>query len=264
MIELCKITFIGIIRDKVFQGIMMLAVLFLFIPSAASLSMRQVAELAITLSLTLVSFIQLLLAVFLGATVIWRDIDRKNAFSVLSLPVSRASYVLGRFLGVASFLLLVALVFCIVVIPVVHISSTIYPPNRPIVWGYIVMAILFITLRSILLVAVAMAFSTVSTSFFLPIFGTISVYLAGEASQQVKDYLFTLGGSKTVSPVFTKAALAIYYLLPNLSSLDLKVNAIYAISPTTRGAIITLLYATIYIAILLSMAALLFSRREIR
>ncbi|HCB31456.1 MAG TPA: hypothetical protein DEP50_12775, partial [Acinetobacter lwoffii] len=76
MISILQITLKGIFRDRIFQGIMALAVLFLLIPFAASLSMRQTTELSITLSLSLISFIMLLLAVFLGATSIWKDIER--------------------------------------------------------------------------------------------------------------------------------------------------------------------------------------------
>jgi len=95
MLNIMQITLKGIFRDRVFQGIMALGVLFLFIPSAASLSMRQVTELSITLSLSLISFILLLLAVFLGATSIWKDMERRYTFSVLSLPLSRSSYLWG-------------------------------------------------------------------------------------------------------------------------------------------------------------------------
>src|ERR1035437_8053441 len=109
MVTIIHITLKGIFRDRVFQGIMVLAVLFLLIPSAASLSMRQMTELTTTLSLSLISFIMLLLAVFLGATSIWKDIERRYTFSVLSLPLSRSTYLIGRFFGVAIFLLITAL-----------------------------------------------------------------------------------------------------------------------------------------------------------
>jgi len=75
----------------------------LFIPSIAELSMRQSTELAITLSLSLISLIQLLLAIFLGATSIWKDIERRYTFSVLSLPISRSAFLAGRFFAIALF-----------------------------------------------------------------------------------------------------------------------------------------------------------------
>ena len=259
-----QITLKGIFRDRVFQGIMALAVLFLFIPSAASLSMRQVTELSITLSQSLISFILLLLAVFLGATSLWKDMERRYSFSVLSLPISRSSYLLGRFFGLALFLLLTSAVLGTVSLLVVKVASGIYPPERPVVWGYLLLAVLFATLKYILLVAVALLLSTVSTSFFLPVFGTICTFLASGITQQVYEFVNSAATAKTVSPLLKVVASVVYYLLPNLAGFDLKVNAIYSIAPNQQGLVMTLGYFVAYTAILLGSAALLFNRREMK
>ena len=264
MFNIIQITLKGIFRDRVFQGIMALAVLFLLIPSAASLSMRQVTELSITLSLSLISFILLLLSVFLGATSIWKDMERRYTFSVLSLPISRTSYLLGRFFGLALFLVLTSTVLGGVSMLVIKVASGIYPPSRPIEWSYLLLAIVFVTLKYILLVAVAMLLSTVSTSFFLPVFGTICVFLASGVTQQVYEFVNSPASTKAVSPFFKSAASAVYYLLPNLAGFDLKVNAIYSIAPNLHGLSLTAAYFIAYTAILLGGASLLFGRREMK
>src|SRR5262245_15416142 len=189
MFDIIRVTLKGIFRDRVFHGILMAALILPLVPSISQLSMRQVTELSITLSLSLISFILLLLAVFLGATSLWKDMERRYTFSVLSLPITRTSYLLGRFFGVALFLLLTALLLGGVAACVVLFVSGNFPPDRPIVWMNIVWAVFFDACKYILLVAVAVLFSTVSTSFFLPIFGTISAFLVGSASQQVYDYV---------------------------------------------------------------------------
>ncbi|NJD37123.1 MAG: ABC transporter permease [Geobacter sp.] len=264
MFSIIQITLKGIFRDRVFQGIMALGVLFLFIPSAASLSMRQVTELSITLSLSLISFILLLLSVFLGATSLWKDMERRYTFSVLSLPISRTSYLLGRFFGLALFLVLTSAVLGAVSMLVIKVASGIYPSDRPVVWGYLLLAVLFATCKYILLVAVALLLSTVSTSFFLPIFGTICTFLASGVTQQVYEYVNSPASQQTVAPLVKAAASGIYYLLPNLAGFDLKVNAIYSIAPNMQGLGLTLGYFVAYTAILLGAAALLFQRREMK
>lgn len=264
MLNVMQITLKGIFRDRVFQGIMALAVLFLFIPSAASLSMRQVTELSITLSLSLISFILLLLAVFLGATSLWKDMERRYTFSVLSLPVSRYSYLLGRFWGLALFLVLTSAVLGIVSVLIIKLASGIYPSDRPIVWSWLALAIIFATLKYILLVAVAMLLSTVSTSFFLPVFGTICVYISSGITQQVYEYVNSPAAVKTVSPALKPVVTFVYYLLPNLSGFDLKVHAIYGIVPNFSGLGITFGYFCAYTAVLLGVASILFARREMK
>lgn len=254
----------GIFRDRVFQGIMVATALFLLIPVVSSLSMRQVTELSITLSLGLVSFILLLLAVFLGGTSLWRDIDRRYTHSVIGLPLSRTSYLLGRFGANALFLCLCSLVLALATFLVVSYVSTIYPPTRPIQWGSIAVAIGFDTLKYILLVAVAFLFSTISTSFFLPIFGTITLYLAGGSSQAVYDYIHSPALSKTIPQLVVQAANGLYYLIPNFSSFDFKLHAVYGLELPARGLWLTAGYFALYTALLLTVAAALFARREMK
>lgn len=264
MYNIIQITLKGIFRDRVFQGIMALGVLFLFIPTAASLSMRQVTELSITLSLSLISFILLLLSVFLGATSLWKDMERRYTFSVVSLPISRSSYLLGRFFGLALFLMLTSAVLGAVSMLVIKMASGMYPPDRPIMWGYLALAIGFSTLQYILLVAVALLLSTVSTSFFLPIFGTICTFLASGVTQQVYEYVNSPTAQQTVAPLVKSVASGVYYLLPNLAGFDLKVHAIYSIAPNTQGLLLTTGYFAAYTAMLLGAAALIFNRREMK
>lgn len=264
MLSIIQITLKGIFRDRIFQGIMILSVLFLFLPSIASLSMRQMTELTTTLSLSLISFILLLLSVFLGATSIWKDIERRYTFSVLSLPVSRTSYLWGRFIGVALFILITSVFLGALALIAIKFATFSYPPSRPVAWSTVVISIFFDSLKYILVVAVAMLLATVSTSFFLPIFGSISAFLAGTATQQVFDYLQTPSAQAAVSVVVRKAAIALYYLLPNLSGFDLKIHAIYSIPLGLTGLLLTVMYFVIYTSVILSLAAMLFARREMK
>ncbi|MBW4054782.1 MAG: ABC transporter permease [Proteobacteria bacterium] len=263
MATIIRITLKGIFRDRVFQGIMVTACAFLLIPVIASLSMRQVTELSLTLSLSLSSFILLLLAVFLGGTSLWKDIERRYTYSVLGLPLSRQRYLLGRFGGTALFVLLTAAVLGVATFAVVLYSSTIYPPDRPIVWSTMAVCILFDALKYILLIAVAFLLSTVSTSFFLPVFGTIATFLAGGVTQQVYEFIHS-PASKALSPFVKQLAAGLYYILPNFGAFDLKVNAIYSLPLPPNGLVLTAAYFIVYVGLLLSVAAAIFARREMR
>jgi Cu-processing system permease protein len=263
MTTIIRITLKGIFRDRVFQGIMVTACAFLLIPVIATLSMRQVTELSLTLSLSLISFILLLLAVFLGGTSLWKDIERRYTFSVLSLPLSRQSYMIGRFGGTALFVVLAAAVLGIAAFAVVLYACTFYPPERPVVWSNMALCILFDALKYILLIAVAFLFSTVSTSFFLPVFGTIATFLAGGVTQQVYEYVNS-PAARYLSPLVKQVATGLYYILPNFGAFDLKINAIYGLPLPFNGLFLTVIYFVVYVGLLLSMAAAVFARREMR
>ncbi len=257
------VTLKGIFRDRIFHGILVNVAFFVLIPSIATLSMRQVTELSLTLSLSLVSFILLLLSIFLGGTLLWKDIERRYTYSVLGLPLTRGRYLLGKFAGTAIFTLFVSIVLGVATYLVVSWVSIIYPPERAILWGNLTVCILFEALKYILVIAVAFLFSSVSTSFFLPVFGTISIFLAGNVTQQVYEYIHSASGS-ALSPLVCQVAVGLYYILPNFSAFDLKVNAIYGIPISLSGTLLTFVYFVLYAAIVLGLAVLVLSRREMR
>lgn len=257
------ITLKGIFRDRVFHGILVVSLLLLLIPVISQLSMRQVTELSITLALSLISFILLLLAVFLGGTVLWKDIERRYTYSVLALPVTRSSYLMGRFCGTALFMLLAAVVLGGIAVIVVWLVAAGSPPDRPIVWSNFICAVFFDVIKYILLVAIAVLFATVSSSFFLPVFGTISAFLVGSSSQQVYDYVHS-EQAKGLSLFIRKTSSMLYFVLPNFSAFDLKVNAIYGLPISGGGALLSLCYAFVYGGLVLTLAAMIFYRREMK
>ena len=68
-----------------------------------------------------------------------------------------------------------------------------------------------------------------STSFYLPFFGTLIIYLCGNASQEVYEYATGEFG-KELGPMTIKAVTAAYYLIPNLAAFDFQVQAVYGLS----------------------------------
>ncbi len=263
LLSITVITVKGIFRDRVFQGIMMSALFFLLVPSVSSLSMRQVVELSLTLTLSLISVIMLLLSIFLGGSSLWKDMERRYTYSVLGLPLTRTSYLLGKFFGIAVYLFLTAALLGAVGCIVVRYVSLIYPPLRPVVWTNVFFSVLFIALKYILLVAVSFLLSTVSTSFFLPIFGTVAVFFAGSATQQVYDFLRS-PSAQAYSPLVKKLTAGLYYILPNFSAFDLTANAVYGLGLSGSGLVLTAGYFVIYTAGMLTISAIIFSRREMQ
>ncbi len=181
---------------------------------------------------------------------------------MLGLPLSRRAYLLGKFFGIALFLLGCTLLLGLASAVAIHFSALQYPSQRPVIWSNLAVAVVGDGLRYVLLAAFALLFSALSTSFFLPIFGTIAVYFAGTASQQVMEYVSGEVGQK-MPALFKLLVKGIYYVVPNLSAFNFNVQAIYGlpISPADIGY--TLLYFLVYTTILLSVAAWAFGRREL-
>lgn len=253
----------AILRDRILHAICAVAVvMILLVPSMSSFSMRQVQELAITLSLSAVSLSLLVITLLLGASSIWRDIERRYTTSILTLPLSRSTYLLSRFAGIAVFLAAATLLLSIGSVVVIKLAAVSYPSDVPIHWENIVLALAGNLFKYILLAAFALLLSAVSTSFFLPFFGTVVMYLCGSASQEVYEYVSGQLG-QGVSPLAAKIVTGTYYLIPNFAAFDFQVQAIYGLDVPYDGLLLVVLYTLVYTGILLGLAIFAFNRRQL-
>jgi ABC-type transport system involved in multi-copper enzyme maturation permease subunit len=262
-ITLCRANLWMLLRDRILYAVLGVAVFMLFmVPSLSSFSMRQVQELAITLSLSTISVVLLVVTLLLGSSSIWRDIERRYTSSILTLPVTRDSYLLAKFLSIGIFITVTGVVLAAASAVMIALAATQYPSDVPISWGNIALAIGADILKYLLLASVAILFSAVCTSFFLPFFVSLAIYLAGSASQEVYEYVsgqFT----QQIDPIQVAVIKAVYYLLPNFAAFDFKVHAVYALPVSAKTILFPLGYAVIYGGIALGAAIWAFNRREL-
>lgn len=263
MLEQARLTMIWAVRDRLLHAVFAAALaMFLLVPVFSAFSMRQVQELSLTLVLALHGLALLVIALLLGATALWREIERRYTAAVLVLPVSRSRHLLGKFLGIACFLAACGALLGLAGVPLVHWSAAVNPSEAPVNWANYAVAIGGATGRAVVVAALALLFSTIATSFFLPIFATVAVFLAGSGSQQVYEYATGTFG-KDLSPAALLSIKVLYYLLPNFAAFDLQLYAIYGLPLPAEGLLLTALYALLYLAVALLLAMRLFERREL-
>ena len=115
--------------------------MILLVPSLSSFSMRQVQELAITLSLSATSLILLVVTLLLGTSSVWRDVERRYTTSIMTLPLSRGAFLLSKFISIALFLIICVIVLGLGSALVILLASASYPSEIPIHWGNICLAL---------------------------------------------------------------------------------------------------------------------------
>lgn len=251
----------NIVKDKIFWIILSLILAFALVPVFSSFSMRQIQEVAITMSLTLNSTVLLFLAIFGGVATIWRDIERKYIYTIFSNPIKRSSFLTGRFLGFGFVMLLVVLLNGFISYFVIKFSASMYKSNLPILWMNIFTALGMQYLKYLMLMGFGFLFASFSTSFFVPFFATISIYLAGNASQGIYDYMFTTDAQK-FSEVFANTAKFIYYILPNFSAFDFVASATYALKISLNDIFYSSAYFCIYFGIVWALTLMIFSKKD--
>lgn len=263
-LELAKVTFIGGVRDKVFITLIIISFLcfMIFIPAASSMSMRQVREVAVSLSLSVISIVSLVLTVFLGVNLVYRDIEKRTAHSIIALPVSRESYIVGKYLGLLGIVGTGLFILSVCAAAGVLVASGIGRASLPMLWENYLAALFFEFIVLSITAAVSVFFSTFSTNVFIPLFATLGVYVIGSASQAVMDYLKSPNGGDlpAVTHYLCQAA---YYVFPNLAAFDFKFHAIYSMAMEPGVMAFVAAYGLLYVSGVIGLSMIAFRKREL-
>ena len=256
-------TFKGGLRDRLIQSLLLAGLFFLISTVVfSSFSMRQTLEVAINYSLATVQILTILVTLFLGLNLLSREIETRAGHGVLSQPLSRTQYFLGKFFGLA--LLCGVVVFFLALCAVVGVLLVKIGGHeaQPIHWANFGVALLGILLISLLLGAASLLFSAVATSAILPFLATIAIWFIGNSTQAVKNYLDANLTDQAITPSLKAIITGAYYFFPNLNLLDFKVYAIYSLPLSASQVCYALAYGFVYTAVLLSLATKLFQARD--
>lgn len=261
---IARVTFLEGIRSKAVYGITLLAGLMMaFTVVLCGMIMRDVGKVAADFALSTATFASLLVVLFVGITILARDMERKTVYLALARAVPRSRYLLGRFCGLALLqTVIMVLLLCASLVTLLLVRQM-YPIYFGTVsLGLVALAHFFIVVQMWLLTALSMLFSMVASSSFVTFMLTISTWLIGSNTQEVKQLLES-AGSVQVAP-FTKVLVKLaYYLFPNLALFDLKSVAAHGLAVNISTLSFAVLYGMGYCVAVLSLAIILFRRKEL-
>jgi Cu-processing system permease protein len=259
-----RATFVGGVRDRTLFGIFILGLLLMLtVPIFSYFSMRQTTEVAAGYSLSVISLIGLLLTVFMGGNLISRDIDRKGIHTVVTLPISRTQYMIGKFLALALLLAVSLMILYFLAGIAIFWTALKYPPSQPLNWQSYLLVMVFEYIMLLVISGVSILLNSFATSTFLPMALTIAVYCIGQSTALVKDYLDKAPQIEQPSQVVAFLARASYYLFPNLSAFDLKEVFVYSLPVGFQYRMMVLLYGLFYLTVVMGMATFFFERRDL-
>jgi ABC-type transport system involved in multi-copper enzyme maturation permease subunit len=189
--------------------------------------------------------------VFIGITLVSHEVERKTVYLILSRPVPRWEFVIGKAMGLSGTLAFVTLVMAATLF-LVHAGYGGAPETG------IFLASAGIYMELILLVCLASLFSTFTTPVLSAIF-TLSMFLIGHIS---KDLL--VFGGRSSSGTMRFAASLLFYLLPNLENFNWKNEIVYGAGPSFSALAYPAGYLLAYGAAVLFLACLLFYRKDFK
>ncbi len=259
------ITFKEGIRNRALYGITLLAIMLLIANFLISgLFMQEVGKVAVDIALSAVSFSGLLLVLFVGINLMAKDLDKKTIYMVLSRPISRSQYIVGKFLGMTLLILTTMIFLSVCAMASIEIIRLAYPVLFPrFSWLMVLLALSFSTLAMILLSALAFLFSSFTSTSFITLVLTVSAYIIGQSLGDVKALVEApqVVGIQ-VSTMTVKLVQIAYYLFPNLSFFDIKLQAAHDIPLAPSYIFWSVTYGIVYTILAITAAAVIFRRRE--
>jgi len=262
---LAVITFKEGVRSRAIYGIFLLALLLLAANFLiCGMIMRDVGKVAVDVSLSAVSFSGLLLVLFVGINLLAKDFERRTIYMVLSRPISRVQYMWGKFIGMVLLIVtaVAALSGCslVSIFAVRQAYSNFFPRFS---WTPILWALLLIAVMLVLLAALSFLFSSFATSSFVTLILTIASYFIGHGLGAVKAILESPATAGVeLSTTTVRLFRGAYYLFPNLSFFDVKLQAAHNLPIAWTYLFGTIAYGLVYSCLAIALAGLIFSRRE--
>ncbi len=196
-----------------------------------------------------ISILGILTAIIVGSSLVHKEVDRKAVLMVLTRPVSRAAYLIGKFTGVAlSLFVLIGFMTGVLVIMMLVGGASLTP--------VVFMAIGLSLIEIGLIISVMIFFSTFTTPLLTSFF-TICIFVAGSLSGDLRLFAQKFGG-KMMNYVMD----ALYFTLPNLKVFNLRHEAVHGLRYSSVEILLPAAYGIVYTAAMLYFAWLVFRRRE--
>ncbi len=266
IMPLALLTFKEGVRHKIIFTAFLASLITVFLSVfLCGLYMRDLLKVLLDICLGAITVSGLLVPFFLTTNQLSDDIEKKVVYSILSRPVSRSNYIMGRFAGLTLLSLVLMLILLAATVVSILLAQTLYADFifESLSWTSIIEASFLAFLGICILNAVAVLWSCITTSSFLATLLTIAVYIIGHTLEDLVKFIEVQGDTVQIT-ASTKAFLSfLMFVFPNLSALDTKQLASYGLSIPMSEAGILAFYSFSYCAVFLVLAIFFFKKRDL-
>lgn len=243
-------TFKEAIRDRILYLLLFFAATSIVLSRIlALLTVGDRVKIIEDVGLASISLFGALMAILIGTGLVYKEIDKKTIFTLMAKPLHRHEFILGKFFGLGLTLFVMLTSMSLIFLGLVFAHTLSLEPK-------LLLAIAFIFVELVLITAVAILFSCFSTPILSALF-SLSFYLIGHFSWSLETLLRKLrpGPGRVVGQVF-------YAILPDLENFNFKTEAVHALAIPPGFALYSLLYGAVYTLFLLTLAVMVFRKRD--
>ena len=247
-------TFREAVRDRVLYNLIVFALLLV----AASFLVGQISigierQVLINLSLTAISLFGIVIAIFIGIGLVSKEIEKRTLYTVVTRPVRRWEFMLGKFCGLVGTLLVNTFFMTIGFFAALLALTRQF--QRADAW--LLIAIWFIVLQFVIVTALALLFSSFTTPLEATVFAFV-LFVVGTFAEDLRGFARMAHGA---THVFAAAA---GYLVPNIAALNV-ISRVAHDQPIAGSLVFyNTLYAVLYAAAAIAAAVLIFERRDLK
>jgi ABC-type transport system involved in multi-copper enzyme maturation permease subunit len=253
------------VRDRVFYNLVLFALLLVGASILiGQLTAGQDVKIIKDLGLAATSIFGVFIAIFVGISLVSKEVDRRSVYPLLAKPIRRSEFILGKYAGLLLTLLVNIAVMTLALYAVLFLLARGVPENLQRAWDApaldpaLLKAFALIYAEVAVVTAVAVFFSSYSSPMLSAAF-TLGIYIAGQFSGDLAHFEQIVD-----APAAVMVAKAAYYVLPDFSRFDVKLAVVHGVPVTGAYMATASAYALVYIAALLSGAMAIFARRDFK
>ncbi|HZE79953.1 MAG TPA: ABC transporter permease subunit [Candidatus Polarisedimenticolia bacterium] len=246
-------TFREAVRDRVLYNLILFVLLLVAsAPLFGQISIGMERLILVNVGLSSISLFGVIIAIFIGIGLVSKEIEKKTLYTILSRPVRRWEFILGKYLG-----LIMTLVVNTALMTVGFYIALMFTNGLHKTDALLLLAIYFTVLQFLIVTALTVLFSTFSSPIFSAIFA-FALFVIGTFAEDLKNFAaISKGAAKLLA---TAAA----YVMPNFASLNIIAQTAHDQGVDGRLILFNTLYALLYSASAVAAAVLIFERRNLK
>jgi len=247
-------TFREAVRDRVLYNLILFVLLLVAsAPLFGQISIGLERLILVNVGLSSISLFGVVIAILVGIGLVSKEIEKKTLYTILSRPVRRWEFIVGKYFG----LLLTLLVNAAFMTIGFYIALLVTQHALHKADAGLLVAIYFILLQFMIMVALTLLFSSFSTPIFSAIFA-FALFVIGTFGEDLKNFAaMSQGAIKWLTT-------GIAWVVPNFASLNVISQTAHD-QPVSTGLILfNTLYALLYSAAITAGAVLIFDRRNLK
>lgn len=205
-----------------------------------------------------------LIVVFLGATLIPAEVERKTIFTILSKPVRRWHFLVGKFLGLTLTMFVTILAMGIVFVAVYFWIARGIDVN-------LIKALILAFFQLLIVGAIALTASTRGSLAFNIVFAVLLYFVGTQSSSllTLAEPEKHLAAERTEvqavswkTYIFRSVLKVVYYVIPHLDNFDLRQAIVQERYVPLRNVLECIAYGLLYCSVVLILGILLFHDQE--